>query len=192
MDSALFTSTTYEWATPQAFFDALDAEFGFTLDPCATPTNAKCSTFFTISDDGLAQSWAGHVVFMNPPYGRQIRRWVRKAYESALAGATVVCLLPARTDTTWWHDHVMKGEVRFVRGRLKFGNASNAAPFPSAVVVFRAVTNPRGAFDHHTNQLDARPSANRIHHRNLRACSCHSRNTPSIHRLDTPNRKGDC
>lgn len=132
-----FSSKQDEWSTPQWLFDALNAEFGFTLDPCATAANAKCERFFTGKEDGLAQNWGRHVVFMNPPYGRAIARWMRKAYESVQWGATVVCLIPARTDTRWWHEYAMKGRIRFLRGRLKFGNARHGAPFPSAIVVFR-------------------------------------------------------
>ena len=131
-----FSSATDEWPTPQDFFDRLNEEFHFTLDVCATPENAKCPRYFTKRENGLLQKWTG-ICWMNPPYGREIGQWVQKAYTSALEGATVVCLLPARTDTAWWHDYCMKGEIRFVRGRLKFGNASENAPFPSAVVVFR-------------------------------------------------------
>lgn len=132
-----FSSQTDLHATPQAFFDVLDREFGFELDVCALPGNAKCHRFFTPAENGLNQEWRG-VCWMNPPYGRTIKDWIRKAYESSLQGATVVCLIPARTDTAWWHDYVVKAhEIRFVRGRLKFGNAVNSAPFPSAVVVFR-------------------------------------------------------
>jgi site-specific DNA-methyltransferase (adenine-specific) len=132
-----FSSATCEWSTPQWLFDSLDREFGFTLDPCATAENAKCRRFFTAADDGLAQDWSGDVVFMNPPYGAVIGRWMQKAFEEAQAGATVVCLVPARTDTGWWHRYAMRGEIRLLRGRLKFGNARHAAPFPSAIVVFR-------------------------------------------------------
>jgi len=132
-----FSSATDEWATPQWLFDALHREFAFTLDPCATRENAKCARFFTREDDGLAQDWRGEVVFMNPPYGAAIGRWMQKAFESADGGATVVCLVPARTDTAWWHRYAMTGEVRLLRGRLKFGNANNCAPFPSAIVIFR-------------------------------------------------------
>lgn len=138
MTSGMYSSATPEWATPQDFFDALDAEFGFTLDVCATDDNAKCSRYFTEADDGLAQEWEG-VCWMNPPYGRKIGRWIEKAYQTAARGSTVVCLVPARTDTAWWHDFVMKGEVRFVRGRLYFehdGGKHDRAPFPSAVVIF--------------------------------------------------------
>jgi len=131
-----YSSATDLWETPQAFFDELNAIFGFGLDVCATPENAKCPRYFTKETDGLAQEWKG-VCWMNPPYGREIGQWMAKAYRSALSGATVVCLVPARTDTVWWHDYAAKGEVRFVKGRLKFGDAKNSAPFPSAVIVFR-------------------------------------------------------
>ena len=132
-----FSSATDLHATPQDFFDRLDAEFGFDLDVCASPENAKCTIYFTKEDDGLSRDWTG-VVWLNPPYGREIGRWLRKANESVKDnGATVVCLVPARTDTNWWHEYVIKHEVRFVRGRLKFGNAKNSAPFPSAVVIMR-------------------------------------------------------
>ncbi len=132
-----FSSATDLWATPQAFYDALHAEFGFETDVCALPDNAKCPRYFTPAQDGLQQAWTG-ICWMNPPYGRTIAQWVRKAYESAMGGgATIVCLLPARTDTAWWHDYCAKGEIRFIRGRLKFGGHKNSAPFPSAVVIFR-------------------------------------------------------
>lgn len=131
-----FSSRTDLWATPLHFFAELHREFGFTLDVCALPENAKCTRYFTPEQDGLKQRWTG-ICWMNPPYGRRIGEWVRKAYESSREGATVVCLLPARTDTRWWHEYVKKGEVRFVRGRLRFGEAATSAPFPSAVVVFR-------------------------------------------------------
>lgn len=134
--SVHFSSATDQWATPQDFYDKLNAEFGFETDVCADASNAKCHRYFTKEMDGLAQEWTG-VCWMNPPYGRQIGHWMRKAYESSLSGATVVCLVPARTDTRWWHDYAAKGDVRFVKGRLKFGGSRNSAPFPSAVVIFR-------------------------------------------------------
>ena len=125
------------WATPQEFFDSLDKVFRFETDVCAVKDNAKCQRFYTPDDNGLLQDWRG-VCWMNPPYGREISQWVEKAYRSAKDnGATVVCLLPARVDTRWWHDFCAKGEVHFLRGRLKFGGNDNSAPFPSAVVVFR-------------------------------------------------------
>ena len=133
--SVHFSSKTDLWATPQDFFDALNKEFSFDVDVCATAENAKCQNYFTAQQDGLKQDWNG-VCWMNPPYGRVIGNWVKKAYESAQNGAIVVCLLPARTDTKWWHDYCMKGRVRFIRGRLKFGGNKNAAPFPSALVIF--------------------------------------------------------
>ncbi len=134
--SVHFSSETDLWGTPHAFFEDTSKEFGpFDLDVCADAINAKCPRFFTQEQDGLKQEWRGKV-WMNPPYGRTIGKWVRKAYESSLDGATVVCLLPSRTDTAWWHDYVMKGQVRFIRGRLRFGVAKHSAPFPSALVVF--------------------------------------------------------
>jgi phage N-6-adenine-methyltransferase len=134
---AQFSSGDDEWSTPQRFFDGLNAEFGFTLDPCSTDQNAKCKKHFTAFENGLVQNWSNDIVFMNPPYGRHIGRWMKKAYDSAKMGATVVCLIPARTDTHWWHTYAMRGEIRLLYGRLKFGDAKNSAPFPSAVVVFR-------------------------------------------------------
>jgi site-specific DNA-methyltransferase (adenine-specific) len=131
-----FSSKTDDWPTPEEFFAKLNQEFTFTLDPCSSHENAKCAQHFTKDDDGLAQSWKGHAVFMNPPYGRDIVKWMKKAYESAREGAKVVCLVPARTDTAWWHEYAMKGEIRFIRGRLKFGGHQNSAPFPSAIVIF--------------------------------------------------------
>ena len=136
------SSASVEWGTPQAFFDALDATWGFTLDACAVAGNAKCPRFFSPEQDGLVQDWGQETVFCNPPYGRgETGRWLRKAWEASGSGATVVLLIPARTDTRWWHDYAMLGDVTFVKGRLKFVHAdgrSDSAPFPSAVVVFRA------------------------------------------------------
>ena len=136
LNPSIMSSKTDVWATPPETFAALDREFGFTLDVCALPENAKCERYFTPADDGLSRPWEG-VCWMNPPYGQTIARWMAKAVESAAAGATVVCLVPARTDTAWWHDYAVKGEIRFLRGRLKFGGAQHSAPFPSAVVIFR-------------------------------------------------------
>ena len=136
INKGLFTSNTDMWATPQDLFDELDAEFHFELDVCATAENAKCKRYFTPEIDGLRQNWrGGGTVFMNPPYGRNIGLWVHKA---ATCGATVVCLLPARTDTRWFHEYIYhKAEIRFLRGRLKFGDSKNSAPFPSMIVIFR-------------------------------------------------------
>lgn len=136
INKGLMTSKTPEWETPKDFFDELNKEFHFTLDPCATLENAKCANYFTKEQDGLKQPWGG-VVFCNPPYGRVIGDWMRKAHTEAQNGAVVVCLVPARTDTRWFHDYAMKGEIRFIKGRLKFGGSKNSAPFPSAIVVFR-------------------------------------------------------
>lgn len=136
MSNVHFSSNTDLWSTPQDFFDKLNAEFHFQTDVCALPENAKCEHYFTPEQDGLKQIWGGQC-WMNPPYGREIGKWMKKAYESSLQGATVVCLVPSRTDTRWWHDYAVKGEIRFIKGRLKFGDSRNSAPFPSAVVIFR-------------------------------------------------------
>ncbi len=133
--SVHFSSKTDLWATPQKFFDKYNDIYNFTLDVCANDDNAKCTKYFTIEDNGLAHTWVG-VCWMNPPYGREIGEWMKKAYESSLQGATVVCLVPSRTDTKWWHDYAMKGKIEFIKGRLKFGDAKNSAPFPSAIVIF--------------------------------------------------------
>ena len=134
----MFSSATDEWATPQGFFDELNKEFHFTIDTAANEENHKCERFFTKEQNGLACPWGGHTVFCNPPYGREIGKWVQKAWEEhKTSGNTVVMLLPARTDTRWFHEFIYgKAEIRFVRGRLKFGNATNSAPFPSMVVVW--------------------------------------------------------
>lgn len=133
----MFSSKTDLWETPQAFYDRLNKVFRFDVDVCALPGNAKCGNYYTPDSNGLEQDWHG-VCWMNPPYGREIAAWVAKAYQSAKGnGATVVCLLPARVDTLWWHNYCAKGEVFFVRGRLKFGGSKHNAPFPNAVVVFR-------------------------------------------------------
>jgi phage N-6-adenine-methyltransferase len=136
-----FSSKTDEWATPIDFFNEVKALHGpFDLDVCATAENAKAPIFFTKAIDGLSVDWCGRV-WMNPPYGREIGKWMRKAYESSQTTAIiVVCLVPARTDTTWWHEYAQRGSVRFIRGRLKFGGCKNSAPFPSALVIFK---NPK-------------------------------------------------
>lgn len=131
-----FSSATEMWETPKDFFDKLNEEFNFDIDVCATAENAKCERYFTERENGLLQRWEG-TCWMNPPYGRVIGDWIQKAYESAQEGATVVCLVPARTDTRWWHDYCVHGEIRFVRGRLRFGGVKDNAPFPNAVVIFR-------------------------------------------------------
>lgn len=131
-----FSNEKSDWETPGSIFDELNKEFCFDLDPCSSHENKKCRRYFTKVEDGLAQDWGRSTVFMNPPYGREIGKWMKKAYESSLNGATVVCLVPSRTDTVWWHDYALKGEIRFIKGRLKFGKSKNNAPFPSAVVIF--------------------------------------------------------
>lgn len=135
----LFSSENEVWATPQDFYDKLNEEFSFNLDPCAISENAKCDTYFTPEQDGLTQNWQGYTVFCNPPYGIKIYSWVKKcSEESKKENTTVVMLIPSRTDTRYFHDFIYHKakEIRFVKGRLKFGGAKNSAPFPSVVVVF--------------------------------------------------------
>ena len=133
------SSADLTWATPQAWFDYLHLEFKFTLDPCCTHDNAKCPRHYTPAEDGLAQSWAEERVFMNPPYGRELPKWMHKAYlEARDHGALVICFVPARVDTEWWHRFAAKAsEVRFPVGRVKFTGADAGAPFPVAIVIFR-------------------------------------------------------
>jgi site-specific DNA-methyltransferase (adenine-specific) len=131
-------SKSNEWETPSELFEELDREFHFTLDPCCTKENAKCERYFTAAEDGLSKSWKNEVVFMNPPYGTQIGKWIEKAYKESLEGTTIVCLIPARTDTKYWHKFIFgKAEIRFMEGRVKFSSSKHPAPFPSAVVVFK-------------------------------------------------------
>lgn len=135
----MFSSKTDNWATPPEFFKELDKEFHFNLDPAADEFNHKCDRYFTIAENGLLQDWGGNSVFCNPPYGREIGKWVEKAYRTNKeSGDLVVMLLPARTDTKWFHDFIYhKAEIRFIKGRLKFGGSKNSAPFPSMVVIYR-------------------------------------------------------
>ena len=140
----MFSSQKGEWETPQDFFDKLNWRFGpFDLDPCADSNNTKCVNFFTEAEDGLLKNWEGFTAFVNPPYGRGIDKWIKKGYEeSRKEGTKVVMLIPARTDTKYWHQYIMKAdEVYFIKGRLKFSDSDNSAPFPSAVVVFEGNNN---------------------------------------------------
>lgn len=161
MNKVHFSSASDNWSTPQNLFDQLNDKYGpFELDVCASKTNAKCHLFFTVEGkyqtyekefeklvdgDGLSSPWRFEgcplKCWMNPPYGRTIGLWVKKAYEESQKGCLVVCLLPARTDTKWFHEYCTKGDIEFIKGRLKFGEAKNSAPFPSMVIVFR----PKGS-----------------------------------------------
>ena len=141
MNDALFSSNSHEWETPQELFDELNAKYHFTLDPCATAENAKCAKYYTKDDDGLTKDWNGEHVFMNPPYTRQVKHWIKKASE--IRNGLVACLLPARPDTRYFHDFIYdkdtgiwKAEVYLLKGRLTFGDATNSAPFPSMIVVY--------------------------------------------------------
>lgn len=133
-----FSSARDDWATPQWLFDKYDAIYHFDLDVAASAENTKCKRFFSKEDDALKQDWGRNTCWMNPPYARGVTdAFIKKAYEASLAGATVVCLIPARTSNRSWHDYVMKGEIEYLKGRVKFGGAETGAPFPSAIVVFR-------------------------------------------------------
>ncbi len=139
-----FSSDDQTWTTPKDFFDKLDEEFNFTLDPCCTIETSKCKEYFTPLEDGLKQSWQDHTVFMNPPYGREIKHWIKKAHDEFIKGnCKIVALIPSRTDTTYWHSYIFplyydhKIGIRFIKGRLKFGDSKNPAPFPSALIIFR-------------------------------------------------------
>lgn len=142
----MFSSATDNWETPIDFFNELNNEFNFTLDVCASPENAKCDKYFTKEIDGLKQTWGGEVCWCNPPYGREVGKWVKKAYQSCIhEKATVVILLPARTDTKWFHEYIYgKAEIKFLKGRLKFGGSKNSAPFPSFLAIFRTKMSEKG------------------------------------------------
>ena len=132
----IFSSKTCEWPTPQEIFDKLNAEFHFTLDPCANDDNHKCDKYYTLETNGLAQDWSSERIFLNPPYGRGIDKWVKKLYETN--APVKVALLPARTDTHWFHNYVLgKAELRFIKGRIKFGDSKSGAPFPSFLAIYR-------------------------------------------------------
>jgi phage N-6-adenine-methyltransferase len=141
-NSAVFMHGSDEWSTPQDFYDRLNAEFHFTLDPCATKETAKCPKFYTAEQDGLKQDWSGETVFCNPPYSH-IAEWTKKCWqEGTKPDTTVVMLIPSRTDTRYFHTYIYhRAELRFVKGRLRFSGASSA-PFPSMVVVFRGPAGP--------------------------------------------------
>lgn len=138
--NVVFSSSSDEWTTPKELFESLNNEFIFTLDPCSTEENHLCERYYTKEQDGLSKKWGG-AVFCNPPYS-QIAKWVKKAYEEALQGTTVVLLVPARTDTRWFHEYIYnKHEIRFIKGRLHFSGSKQAAPFPSMVVIMKGEQN---------------------------------------------------
>ncbi|MFZ4776694.1 MAG: DNA N-6-adenine-methyltransferase [Terrimicrobiaceae bacterium] len=136
----MHSSRKVEWSTPDWLFEALDKLFKFSLDPCSTEDNAKCKLHYTADDDGLLFSWAGHTVWLNPPYGPTIGEWMENAVSEAQnAGTTVVCLIPSRTGAAWFQKSVLnapKKLIFFFRGRLCFGNGKNPAAFDSVLVVY--------------------------------------------------------
>ena len=137
----MFSSKTDDWATPQQFFNNINKKYNFDVDVCATPVNAKCSRYFTKKQDGLKQKWDGKC-WCNPPYGRAIGLWLEKAYKSSVLGAIVICLVPARTDTKWWNNWAVKGDIKFIKGRLKFSDLGKPAAFPSAIIIFKPSITP--------------------------------------------------
>lgn len=138
LQRAMVSSKTNEWPTPQNLYDKLNQEFCFTLDPCSTNENHKAPKYYTIDDDGLKQDWSNDIVFMNPPYGGHTGEWIAKAYHESLKGALVVCLIVSSTDRSYWHDYIFPyaAQIRFIRGRIKFGDAKTTAPFASALIIF--------------------------------------------------------
>ena len=135
----MVSSKTNEWTTPQSLFDKLNDEFGFTLDPCCQVETAKCQKYYTQKENGIIQDWSNDVVFMNPPYGGHTGDWIKKALDESRAGATVVCLIVSATDRSYWHEYIFPyaSEIRFLRGRIKFGDSKSTAPFASAIIIFR-------------------------------------------------------
>ena len=132
-----YSSKTNEWETPQELFNRYNEIYHFTLDVCATEENTKCKKFFTKKENGLLQNWSKDICWMNPPYGREISKWIEKAYTESLKGAIVVCLIPSRTDTIYWHNWIFPhAKIEFLKGRLKFSNSKYPAPFPSAIVIY--------------------------------------------------------
>lgn len=137
-NESLVSSNTNEWGTPQKLFEILNEEFHFTLDPCSNNENYKTGKHYTIQENGLLQDWSGERVYMNPPYGYETSKWIEKAFQESQKGAIVVCLIVARTDTSYWHDIIFKyaTQIRFIRGKIKFDGAKWNAPFASAIVIF--------------------------------------------------------
>lgn len=143
--AVFYKSGRRDWATPRGIFRELDYRFHFDLDACATAETAKCESYFTEEDDALKQDWSRfRSIFVNPPYGDQINSWLMKAYLTSEQGSTVVCLVPSRTDTSWWHDICMKGKIEFIRGRIRFDGGKGRAPFPSAIVIFKGKQSTHG------------------------------------------------
>lgn len=152
-----------KWETPQNLFDELNNEFNFTLDPCCNEETKKCDKYYTEKEDGLKQDWSKDIVFMNPPYGYNTNVWIKKAYEESEKGATVVCLIPARTDTGYWHDYIFKyaKQIRFIRGKVKFGGSKWTAPFASAIVIF-SPKNFNEKIIYYKESINARNKGNKV------------------------------
>lgn len=137
INNSLFSSSSALWSTPKDLFNYLNDRFHFTLDPCCLKETALCDKYYTPKENGLSHNWSNEIVFMNPPYGKEIKEWVKKAYEESHKGALVVGLIPVRTDTIWWNNYVVgKAHILFLTKRLKFGAKKTNAPFPSAIVIW--------------------------------------------------------
>jgi len=166
LQKAMVSSKSNEWATPQDFYDDLNSEFNFTLDPCSTDENSKCEKHYTLTDDGLSKDWSEDVVFMNPPYGENTADWIKKALIESKKGSTVVCLIVSSTDRSYWHEYIFPhaAQIRFVRGRLKFNGVSSTAPFASAVVIFTDKIKYRNRICYYSQSISSakRNGANQI------------------------------
>lgn len=156
INDSLFSSDNSSWETPSWFFSAVHSEFSFDIDAAASMENRKLQKFFSVQQDAFRLQWHGRL-WLNPPYTRGINKWFAKARsEVELRGSTVVCLVPARTDTNWWFDHARFGEVRFLKGRLKFEGAPTSAPFPSALIIYRPGMRRSTTYWHY-RQVDYAP-----------------------------------
>lgn len=155
---SMVSSKNNKWETPWRFFNELKKEFDFTLDPCAEKSTAKCENYFTEENDGLTKDWSKDIVFMNPPYGGHTGDWIKKALDESRKGAIVVCLIVSSTDRSYWHDFIFPyaSEVRFIRGRIKFGTSKFTAPFASAVVIFNKINEGNCKITYYEKSINKR------------------------------------
>lgn len=156
IQKGMVSSKSNEWSTPNDLFYDLNKEFDFTLDPCSTDLNCKCKKHYTIKSDGLKQDWSCDVVFMNPPYGGNTGKWIKKAYQESLKGGVVVCLIVVSTDRSYWHEYIFPyaSEIRWIRGRLKFGHSKSTAPFASGIIIFSNKKKQKQIFYKNKNEAD--------------------------------------
>jgi len=158
LQKAMVSSKDNTWETPWRFFNELNKEFNFTLDPCAQDETAKCEKYHTAETNGLNKDWSKDVVFMNPPYGGNTGTWIKKALDESRKGATVVCLIVSASDRSYWHDYIFPyaKEIRFIRGRIKFGSSKFTAPFASAVIVFDKNYEGMAKITHYDKSINKR------------------------------------